>query len=133
MAVPNCSISDHVCYLLCSETNGRTYIGYTLDPTRRLRQHNGEIKGGAKKTTRSRPWRMVCVVGGFPDQGAALRFEWRWQHTARGKWSLEERMRALDSVIQRGDSGVPWAPLSVIPAPALPAPSLPSSCSSCSS
>ena len=36
-------------YLLVS-TNGNTYVGATVDLTRRLRQHNKEIKGGAHAT-----------------------------------------------------------------------------------
>jgi structure-specific endonuclease subunit SLX1 len=41
------------CYLLKSvneKYKGDTYIGFTDDPIKRLRQHNGQIKGGAKKT-----------------------------------------------------------------------------------
>jgi len=105
--------SDHCCYLLRSRLNGRTYIGYTTDPLRRLRQHNGEICGGAKKTSRSRPWELVCVVRGFPDQGSALRFEWRWQHTAAKKWTLASRLRSLETVLARGDGVLPWPRLVV--------------------
>ena len=32
-------------------TNGSTYIGATVDLDKRLRQHNGEITGGAVMTT----------------------------------------------------------------------------------
>lgn len=69
------------CYLLQSVRNHRrTYIGFTMDPRRRLRQHNGEIKGGARKTDRWKPWNMVLCVWGFPGKVLALQFEYAWQH-----------------------------------------------------
>ncbi|CAE7732202.1 SLX1 [Symbiodinium pilosum] len=69
------------CYLLQSARNQRrTYIGFTMDPKRRLRQHNGEIKGGACKTHKWKPWRMVLCVWGFPGKVLALQFEYAWQH-----------------------------------------------------
>jgi predicted GIY-YIG superfamily endonuclease len=37
-------------YILRNTHSSRTYCGTTNNPTRRLRQHNGEIKGGAKYT-----------------------------------------------------------------------------------
>ncbi|KAL1890070.1 Slx4p interacting protein [Sporothrix stenoceras] len=54
------------------------YIGSTTDPPRRLKQHNGAIKGGAARTSRTslRPWEMVGLVSGFPGAVAALKFEW---------------------------------------------------------
>lgn len=41
----------HYCYVI-HDSKGCTYNGYTVDCVRRLRQHNAEIKGGAKYTTR---------------------------------------------------------------------------------
>lgn len=79
-------ISSHFhCYLLRSldpRHPTKTYVGFTTNPHKRLRQHNGDLKnGGACKTRRSgRPWTFVLIVHGFPDQRTALQFEWAWQH-----------------------------------------------------
>jgi predicted GIY-YIG superfamily endonuclease len=65
---------------------------------RRLRQHNGELVGGAKATSRFTGWIRVCHVLGFPDERAALQFEWRWKHLSRKSTltkPIERRMSAL--------------------------------------
>ncbi|KAI1078713.1 hypothetical protein F5B20DRAFT_201321 [Whalleya microplaca] len=66
-------------YILRSSVrHASLYIGSTPNPPRRLKQHNGEAKGGAARTSRNklRPWQMVGIVSGFPGMVAALKFEW---------------------------------------------------------
>ena len=47
-------------YLLVSSDSG-TYVGATVDLNRRLRQHNKEIKGGAKYTS-SKIGNGICLI-----------------------------------------------------------------------
>ncbi|CAN0901732.1 Structure-specific endonuclease subunit SLX1 [Linum grandiflorum] len=78
----------YACYLLtslCPRFKGFTYIGFTVNPRRRIRQHNGELTMGAWKTKKRRPWEMVLCVYGFPTNVSALQFEWAWQHPMESK------------------------------------------------
>lgn len=90
---------SHSCYLLQSTTCPRTYFGYTTNIQRRLRQHNGEIKGGAKKTQQGRPWTLVAHITGFPNQHEALSFEW-YIHHKRG-WSQTSRLKEINKLINQ--------------------------------
>ncbi|KAL5077165.1 hypothetical protein RYX36_016149 [Vicia faba] len=84
------------CYLLTSLSprfKGHTYIGFTVNPRRRIRQHNGEIGSGAWRTKSKRPWEMVLCIYGFPTNVSALQFEWAWQHPIE---SLAVRKAAVE-------------------------------------
>ena len=67
-------------YLLESRKTKSTYVGFTTNPHRRLRQHNREVKGGAGETRDDRPWFMILKVTGFKTNKEALKFEWMFQH-----------------------------------------------------
>ena len=89
------------CYMLASTDGRKTYVGATVDPNRRLRQHNGEICGGAR-ATKGRCWKRRFLVGGFEDERAALRFEWRWKYLTRqapGESFIERRSHALSLLL----------------------------------
>ena len=71
------------CYLLRSLAPDRplkTYIGFTTNPQRRIRQHNGELVNGARRTKSGRPWEYVAIVDGFQSKISAMQFEWAWQN-----------------------------------------------------
>ncbi len=55
-------------YILESADGRLSYVGWTVDRARRLRQHNGEICGGAKYTTghgdAAGPWHFAAFIKG---------------------------------------------------------------------
>ena len=89
-------------YLLLS-TGNATYVGATVNLERRVRQHNGELKGGANATSirvnKGETWSPVCYVKNFPDWSAALQFEWKWKFLTRKQSrklsTIERRLSAL--------------------------------------
>jgi structure-specific endonuclease subunit SLX1 len=73
------------CYILKNNYlphKNRTYNGFTNNLKKRLRQHNQEIKGGARYTTKfgNKTWNFCAFMTGFPDKYNALQCEWRIKH-----------------------------------------------------
>lgn len=87
-------MSSFYCYLLFTANQRQTYIGATVDPNRRLRQHNQELAGGARRT-KGFVWQRALYIGGFPDWNATLQFEWSWKRHGRGKPGLAGKLDAL--------------------------------------
>lgn len=112
----------YFCYLLNSRrtpTSKATYIGFSTQPIHRLRQHNGELVAGARKTSKYRPWIHIAIVAGFPNKITALQFEWQWQHPARtripGSVPVSKRSgykRCLDDLVGLLSKGL-WKQLNL--------------------
>lgn len=108
------------CYLLCTESGAQTYVGATTDPERRLRQHNGELSGGARATAmrvaRGQSWKRVCYISGIPEWRSALQIEWRWKQLSRTTFKnirdpVERRLRALKRLLELEkptEKGIPY-------------------------
>lgn len=112
------------CYMIKSGT--KTYVGKTNDLRRRLRQHNGLIKGGAKATRGKGPWRIVWYVRGFLTERHVLQFEWRLHNPPTRRFGIVGRTKCLLDVckLPRCTSTAPPAfttPLHVKIAPSIAA------------
>ncbi|KAH6914202.1 hypothetical protein BKA70DRAFT_1260717 [Coprinopsis sp. MPI-PUGE-AT-0042] len=97
----------YCCYLLKSAKTPdakAVYIGSTNNPYRRIRQHNDEVKGGARKTSQGRPWIMQMLLHGFPSRQAALQFEWAWQHPWKSRFMKDGT--TFERLFGKGSKGV---------------------------
>jgi structure-specific endonuclease subunit SLX1 len=99
---------DTACvYILRHSTRPQAgYVGATLNLTRRLRQHNGELVGGARRTTRARcngAWSLLVSVHGLQTYRNALRFEWALKRECRALHARTgpKRIEALQALMQR--------------------------------
>ncbi|TVU26974.1 hypothetical protein EJB05_29552 [Eragrostis curvula] len=92
-------------YLIASSRISRTYVGVTTDFPRRLRQHNGELKGGAKASCAGRPWTLACLVEGFVNRSEACEFESKWKNISR-KMARKRSEPGIESVLQHREAAL---------------------------
>jgi predicted GIY-YIG superfamily endonuclease len=73
----------YLVYILTSDN--LSYVGMTNNFERRIRQHNREIKGGAKYTSKKSYWYPICIIDGFLTMKEAMQCEWAIKHCKYNK------------------------------------------------
>tara|TARA_Y100000992_G_C21260681_1_gene491115 strand:- start:42 stop:470 length:429 start_codon:yes stop_codon:yes gene_type:complete len=89
------------CYII--KNKYCTYVGVSNDVDKRLRAHNGEIKGGAKYTTSvGKGWEHICLISGFKTKIESMQFEWALKHVSpRNAGGIENRIKKLITLLNR--------------------------------
>lgn len=97
--------NNYLVYLLVNNKNNCTYIGCTNNSTRRLRQHNGELVGGAKYTTMRKgegEWSYFGQICNL-DKHTALSIEKKIQKRSRkttGCSPLDKRLNCINKLLE---------------------------------
>jgi predicted GIY-YIG superfamily endonuclease len=102
--------NNYLVYLLINTENNCTYIGCTNNSTRRLRQHNGDLVGGAKYTKLKKEegeWIMYGYISLdsniLLEKRQALSIEKRIQIRSRktkGCSPLDKRLNCINKFIE---------------------------------
>ena len=83
---------DWFLYLLRSNT-GHIYTGITTNPQRRLRQHNGELTGGAKALRGQRPLQLLYQEP-YPCRSSASKAEYQFKQLSKQQKEAFIRQKA---------------------------------------
>ena len=92
-------------YLLENTENTRTYLGITNNLERRIRQHNGELSGGAKYTYSFRgigKWKYHLYISNL-TKSEALSIERSVKNTKKGLKGtpIERRKQAIEKYLHK--------------------------------
>ena len=92
------TIKPQHCYCVTTAAHDMAYVGYTVKPSRRVRSHAREIKGGARRTAKMHgDVHYFVIVGGFLCKRDALQFEWAWN---KGRCSKPSRLTREENLQQ---------------------------------
>ena len=105
-------MNNYNLYLLTHTTHNRTYLGITNNLQRRIRQHNCEIKGGARYTSSfllDGKWEYHFIKVNL-TKSQALSYERTIKNMRRkgkGKTPLEKRMYLIYKVCLKKPDFIP--------------------------
>ena len=96
-------MNNYQLYLLINTKNQYTYLGITNNSTRRLRQHNGTLKGGAKYTRMKKGdgvWEYYMKIDGLTKSQALSmeRTTKNYRKFAKGSTPLDKRLDAIEKM-----------------------------------
>ena len=74
------------------------YIGFTNNLYRRIKQHNRDIKGGAK-ATQGYKWKYFAIITNFRGKIEGLQIEWRLKHSTK-KTGIVNKINSFLSYIE---------------------------------
>ena len=99
----NLNTKKYVVYVLVNTSHNKTYIGITNKPERRIRQHNGELVGGAKYTTSNKAegeWKFYGFIRNL-DKHTSLSLEKKIKIRSRkvSGTPIEKRLKAIGSLL----------------------------------
>ncbi len=102
--------NSYYIYLLYNTANNKTYIGITNNRERRIRQHNGDLSGGARYTKNNKEngeWNYFGFIEGDGDcvinKNLALSIEKKIKLRSR-KFKLspiERRLKAIELILDQ--------------------------------
>lgn len=92
MPTPDAETTAWTLYILRS-ASGALYTGITTDPERRLRQHNGELAGGAKALRGQRPLQLLYQQP-FPCRSSASKAEYQFKQLSKQQKEAFIRLKA---------------------------------------
>lgn len=94
---------SYVVYVLINTESNKTYVGITNKPERRIRQHNGDLVGGAKYTKINKgdgQWQFYGFIKNL-EKIPSLSLEKKIQIKSR-KMSgtpIERRLKAINNIL----------------------------------
>jgi predicted GIY-YIG superfamily endonuclease len=102
--------NNYYVYIIKGVKNNKTkfYIGCTNDLTRRLKQHNRILKGGAKATSGDYTWNYMGLLSNIPNNISALQIEYRIKHSTK-KTNIISRIEAFLEYLEQNNKPSPNA------------------------